>query len=343
MKKRGFIDLSFLALLLLTCLWSFISCVESEASYGTLHLRIAPDSLTESRSILPSGEDPLVIDSYQISAMGPFETLLNETVEAETEFKIDHLHVGYWNFTVTAFNADGTALIKGSAEIMIRRENNSALIILDELIGSGTLDVSFTWSSEQAPSEAHLKLLLLPLEGEAQELEVIQKESSAQVTTMITAGYYTLIYQLYLENELLGGGSEALRIIDKTTSEGEVEIIIGQVVDEFTLKLLNGSLLPLSGAITISDATVIKGEPFSLTFTPIWEEDISPETLLVKWYCDGTLLSGASSLTLNVTEALAGSHRYDVLLFDSTWGSLGSASALVTVATPIVIIPIENL
>lgn len=343
MKKSILISLGSSLLLLVICLSIFSSCVEAETSYGDLSLTIAPDALCNSRSILPSGNEPLAIHSYQISAQGPFETLINETVLVETEVLIENLQVGYWDFTVTAFNASGTALIKGTAQILIRREHNSALIILDQLIGSGTVEVNFSWSATQAPPEATLKVLLLPVEGERQTLEVTKTESGAKLNTTLQAGYYTLVYQLYLDEELLGGGSEALRVIDDTISGGDIEVIIGQVADEYTLTILNSSLLPLNGTMLLSPETLTKGQPFTLTFTPVWEEDISPHTLLVKWYCDGTLLVDATTLTLTVGEALAGSHRYDIVLFDATWGPLGSASALVEIATPIVILPIGDL
>jgi hypothetical protein len=310
------------------------SCDAREATTGSITFYIDSERAFQGRNIDPSGQAPLVAASFSIHGEGPGEASFDDTVTSQAVVTIENLPIGNWTFTVTALNAAGAELVQGTVGAYVAPSETTVELILDELLGSGTLDVDFSWNPEQTTAQTTLELTVTGPTGTSTTFDptVIDRQTgTATLTTLLDAGFHSLRYRLIEGEDTLCGGLETVRIIDGTVSSGSIDLTIGGLVDQYGLTVIDNTMMPIDGTVTCSPEVPLKGQPFTLSFTPQLPEGVTVEELNVAWYCEGTLITGADDLTLEVAAALGGTHRYDIVLSHASHGSVGSKAFLVTV------------
>jgi len=133
---------------------------------------------------------------------------------------------------------------------------------------------------------------------------------------------------LKYKNEDLAGATEAIRIIENTTSSGTINLSLGLITSEF--KILNSTGSPILGHIT----SIPQDETSTLlTFVPQeLPNNISLDKLEYQWYKQGKPLLDETSSSCCIFPTF-GIQRYDVIVSTKQIGSIGGAS--ITVTSPI--------
>ena len=317
----------------LVCLMALLSIAckeETPVDTSSLHLVLEAEAFSNTRCLSPA-QGEFAIASYHISGTGPNNRTFALDVQ-EQELTINHLAIGTWHLHAQARNKDGVPLVEGDMETFLSKVTTSATINMNALVGTGTLDVGLTWDSKQVASNAYLETTLLDQGGNPVSLTVppLKPETgNAQITTSLASGSYLLQLRLFSQGVLVSGATEAVRILDGTTSSGTLSLVIGDLSTSFMISLINDTMLPIEGTITASPAEPVAGETVTLTFTPTnLESGMAVNDLTIDWYCEGVSVQQDSRTLATIPQA--GTHRYDVVVRHSRLGSLGSATLLVT-------------
>ena len=204
MKK----SLSNLLLIFLASLMLFVGCSQEEAS--TQDMRIILDK--ETRTITPSNLD-LSISSYKITCVGPDNKTHVYNTRRST-FLLEGVPVGSWNITAEGCNDEGTSLVKGSTNFNLNKTNTSAVVVLNQLIGQGALNLIYTWpgSDVEVPSvEVSIEDQNGNIFLSARNLDISNSSATLSVNEL-PAGSYIVHAFLYNKGKKVAGYTEAVRI-----------------------------------------------------------------------------------------------------------------------------------
>ncbi|MFA5468014.1 MAG: hypothetical protein WC224_03010 [Sphaerochaetaceae bacterium] len=314
---------------LLALLLTLGSCVDSTVGESVeVRLSLKPDGRFTTRNIGPQGTQPLEIKSYSIVANGPKGLNVQQAGLEESEVVISDLLVGNWTFRATGYNGDGKAIATGESSLYVSKKNHAVEIYLNEEVGTGTFALTYTWNSEQTSSDLQVVFTLFDFEGNAiEDIDASITEGQAVFSKSLAAGFYTIMISLKCDGEIISGQVESLRIIDGTPSEATRELEIGKIVDSGTLTILDGTIAPFEGEITVDNEEYGLGDQVTL----ILNSSLNLEDYTYKWYCEGLLLEGETNSTLTIDSAVGGATRYDVVIFHPDKGSIGSCGRLVVV------------
>lgn len=323
---------SVLAALLLLLLVLAFGCDHKtqQKESATLRLVLHADHFATQRALTPE-QSAMEIASYHIHGTGPQGQTL-DLDSTQTEVVIGNLAIGTWNLHAKAYNSEGIPLVEGHVETLLSKVSPATTLLLSTLVGMGNLDVAIAWDPNQVASDVRLEVTLLNQAGEACSLPsaVLDKDAGTTVIgSELEAGSYLLQLRLFSQEVLVSGATQALRILDQTTSDAAISMVIGDLSTKFELLLINNTMLPIEGSITCSPASPSAGEQVTLTYTPTnLDTELTVSDLKIDWYCEGELIQ-ANSRTVN-TVPDAGTHRYDVIAHHEKLGSLGSSTVLVT-------------
>lgn len=320
--KRLFL-IPLLALLLLT------GCDDNKATHTDLVVRFACEKFSmQDRSLLPTTE-AMDIAQYRIFGDGPN----SESVDVRGESSVvtlGQLLMGRWSLTAQALNSTGAILAQGSLVTMLSSATNTATINLTELVGEGTLSVSYSWNLEQVASDVRLELSLTDQNEKTVAISaptVDISKGTAAFTANLPSGSYMLCSKLYSENILVSGSAEAVRIIAGATTTGELEMKMGDRSTTFTMTVINDTMMPIGGTVTCTPAEPTAGSSVTLSFTPDNLQGLDASSLTASWFCEGLPVVGNGFSYTSVPKA--GSHRYDIIVSHAKLGSLGSTTILV--------------
>lgn len=331
--KMGIYVSSLGLVLLALFLTLFLSCdTNSPNAEGTLQLSLQSDARFRSRNINPEGSAPLEITTFRISGEGPNSQVLEPITSDAKTVTINSLVVGVWTFNATGLNSTGKPIAKGSTTLHISKNQNSAQIILDSEVGSGTFNLICNWNPVQTSPASTIELTIL--NSAEEQIDEITKEvdlSTGQAVfgTSLPAGYYSVMVNLKTDDEIISGFVETLRIIDQTASQATRTLEIGKVIDSGTLVIIDNTATPIEGTITLSPTELIPGAAATLTFTP----DNTIEGMTVQWYREGVLIAGATSMELAIPAVKGGTYRYDIVVSIPHKGTVGSVGTLIAVPT----------
>jgi len=288
---------------------------------------------SNSRNILPP-EGNLNTDHFSLVANGPKGQSINKNSINDCTLELKSLNKGDWTFTAKALNQFGKVLAIGTKTAKLSKSNQTVDLEIDTLPGYGKLSINFTWDSSQIElneTNCNIMVNLISQEGNkvAANLENINyKEGKASLNHTLLSGSYTVNLILQYENEDLAGATEAVRIIENTTSSGNINLSLGLITSSFTILDSTGS--PILGHIT----SVPQDETSTLlTFIPQGlPNNISLDDLEYQWYNQGKIMPNATSSNCYIFPS-SGLQRYDVIVSSSQIGSIGGAS--ITVSYPI--------
>ena len=134
------------------------SCEEAQ-SHGSLRISLENDP----RSIVPA-EYPLETASYRILGSGPSGATLDMET-SKTSVTVEGLAVGEWNLEARALNENGDELVRGETTAHLTGRTNSATIILDELIGKGSITLNLSWNVDILSTDPTIEVELAPEYG----------------------------------------------------------------------------------------------------------------------------------------------------------------------------------
>ncbi len=329
MKIKGFTIIAITALILALagCQEANNEAIEQAAS---LHLRLTSSRFSH-RALIPSAE-ALTIDHFDIVACGPQEARVELTATNENVV-IGNLLIGWWDIQATAYNSNDVALASGSVRTLLSSKTTTANLELTDLVGEGTLSLSVPWDPDQVADDVALSVTLQDQEMEDVELDaptLNKVAGTATITKELPAGSYLLTIRLSSQGVVVSGATAAFRIIDTVTSDDTIDLVIGDLSTEYTLKVVNKTGLPIQGLVDCDPVEPKAGEEVTMTYTPDnLPLGVELDDLSIHWYCEGVLLEEVTTNTYTTTPA-AGTHRYDVIVNHPTLGSLGSTSISLT-------------
>jgi methionine-R-sulfoxide reductase len=180
----------------------------------------------------------------------------------------------------------------------------TATIVLDQEVGSGSIAITYQWEAEQTNTGSVINFRLFDSANKevAGITSAIDFEAGeATFSGTVAAGFYTVMVSIESGGEVVGGLVESLRVIDQTLSQGLRTIEIGKLVDLGVITIVDGTIPPFDGEVTLSSSDYGLGDPLTLTLTASVE--LSPYSL--QWYCEGVPLEGETNTTL-VLDSLQG-------------------------------------
>ena len=311
---------SSFAVMLLAVLLVFASC-ETGSDHATLRVNLRKDS----RSIVPA-DYPLEIESYRISGTGPGGASFSIETNKETA-SLEGLVIGEWEITAEGLNSKNDILVTGSTTHKLSPTNGSCTIILENLTGTGSLEIILKWDPDRIAGEASIELELTPQYGdkETRLLDLTSMDSArGQATytgTDYPSGSYVLAARLFDGSVQVAGFVEAVRIAGDQKSTGEVEFDLDKYpLEPGTLDLVNNTGIPVSCTITGLEDSVDADIPVTVCIE-CNTDDVSSYEIL--WYLDGNLIGEGEEVEFTPE---VGTHRLDVVASTSRLGTSGSAS-----------------
>lgn len=318
-----------LLLIPLIALLLFTSCDSNPSTHSDLVVRFSCEKFAmQERSLLPTNE-AMTIAKYRITGTGPNSETVDVT-GTTSEVTLGQLLMGKWSLTAQALNSKGDILAQGHLDTMLSSATSTAIITLTELVGEGTLAVSYSWALDQVADDVALVLSLLDQQGKTVAITqptVNSATGSATFDASLPSGSYTLISRLYSESVVVSGSVEAVRIVAGSATEGALEMKMGDRSTVFSLTVINDTMMPLGGTVTCNPGAPTANQEVTLTFAPDNLQGVEANDLVIAWYCEGESV-GTNSLSYTSTPK-AGSHRYDIIVSHAKLGSLGSTTILV--------------
>ena len=295
------------------------SCEEG-ASHATLRVNLRKD-----RSIVPL-DYPLEIDSYRIVGEGPG----SESFDIETNkesISLDGLVIGEWTLTAEGRNSNKDVLVTGTTTHRLSTTNGSCTIVLEDLVGSGTLSIELEWDPDRIVSEPSIVLEVTPQYGEKETrtLDLTSMDENAGTASYegvdYPAGSYVLAARLFDGSVQVAGFVEAVRIVGGETSSGTIVFDLDKFpVEPGTLDLVDNTGVPVSCTISGLEDTVDADIPVTVSISAD-TDDLG--SYMIVWYLDGNQIGEGEEATFTPS---AGTHRLDVVASTSRIGTSGSAS-----------------
>lgn len=329
MKRKIFVALLVISIILM----AFCSC-KQEKGTASMKLLLKQTDLG-AKTLMPGDAGLLQITRYSISGTGPDNAEFNVSTDS-TSVTINGLEVGSWNVVAKGLNSAGTELIRGTTVYELSQNSGTAQIVLNQMVGNGTLELEIDWVNTEVP-DANLTVYLQH-QGDAEAQMSVTPDYAnrrAVINTSLAAGSYIIRGVLKSGDFHVGGFVDSLRIVAGQVTSGEVSISQMQYADASGyFYLVNQSGVPVRGTISgfglegdnnVVSANVAK----EITFTLDSSFEASPG-LKIQWFLDGVSLGNSSVLgstnkvSINVA---SGSHRIDAVVSNDLLGSYGSVTA----------------
>ncbi len=320
MKKYYWITL----LIVIICSSIFVGCANEEST-ANLRVRFNEDvsSRSDTRDMYsPSGEG-LDIYGYILEGIGPNEQTLSITTSS-SQVEINGLVIGTWNLFVTAINQQGTPLATGEATFQLSTKDNTVDIIIDTLIGSGTVNISLYWGEEvfnDITLSLGIKKQSENLIDVSEDVTIFESSSSAIYEASLDAGVYEIYYSLYSEEVLLTGGVDVIRILDEKETVANINLEIKKTTPEATSITIRSTFgETIEGTITGLSEIVLPNTQIQASF---YDENEEPHTYEVKWYLDGAFLATGENVEFST---FTGEHRLDAIAEGTLIGNIGAST-----------------
>ncbi len=316
-----------------------VSCSDS-GNGGRTSLSLRIEERVGSRTIMPS-QTLMDVQKYSISGSGPSGATFGPILSTNNELDIRDIAVGRWTVTARALNAQNNELAQGEGTIDIARGENSATIVLDEITGTGTLQLDFIWRSGICP-EPQIRIVIT-IEDEkgnvvSRTKDVATSECSTSMVLNLPAGSHVLNIQVKDSTGNIGiGATDAVRIVSNTRSVGSVElngsdVSVTDSSNALAIRFDNQVGPPMSFYMDYLPKNPSRGDFLTLYARhSTLPEGVSESSLRYQWYKDGVLMSPSSAGNLSML-AEAGTHRFDVIVRSNKEGTMCGASLILNIS-----------
>ena len=315
-KTAAILALALVALLLAT------ACQEAQK---TADLRVTLDDSID-RTLVPKDPEEFKVVKYRITcqAREGGDPITLDTIRSSIVFQ--GLPLGTYDISATGRNESGQDIVSGSSEFNLTGSNTSATIVLNRLIGSGHISITFTWDKDLV-GKPSVHVTLTPMDG--QEGNTIEKtlEASGSSATFtandLPSGSYRLTAKLMDKGVSVAGCVEAVRIADKSTVSAEIPFNLDKLPSSpGNITLENQAGIPIACTIegVEEGQTVQAQQELEVDLVTDGLEEMSVQ---VEWYLDGSPVGSGRSITLTPQP---GQHRLDVVASTDKLGSSGSTT-----------------
>ena len=333
MKRSLFVSIMSL-MVVLACIGCKNSLVDEPTGSGSS--ANTPGSLSVSiseqvsRSILPALT--MVPSTYVIEGTGPNSKTFSRTITGGTTATISDLAFGSWTVTVTAKNADGTAIGTGSGTATVVSNASASLAItVTPYAGFGTLNLGISWPAAQVQT-ASIISTLLPTTGVARTLPFTVDSAAGTASfsaSDVATGYHTLSLKLQDNGKTVMGAVEIVRIVKDQTTTGSLSFAnVNSVSGSLQVNLTADMSDPLD--VTISGGTATKALNANLSLTAAVSNFADNVTYV--WYVNGDASGTGTSFAVADTWT-QGYYRIDVTAFSADGKRAGSATTNVQVTS----------
>ena len=309
-----------LFVLMMILVISFAGCKE-EPGRSSLHLTMQRNE-EQNRSILPQ-DTPLEVSRYAVTGTGPQGSTF-ELQSTNPTMEVEGLLMGNWDIVAVGQNKNGVNLVSGSTTCSLTSEPTNALIELNSLVGTGTMNVQFSWDKTKI-SNPSIDLWVTDPEGIKTKVNPTTSNyinGSVYYSAAYPAGSYMLQGRLYSGTSAVAGCAEVVRIVGGKTTDGLISLDLDKYPEiPSSLTLINKVGTPIECSISgiTTSVTALQEVTASVTI-PASENS---EGLGVLWFLDGEQIS--SSLDCSFTPS-TGTHRLDLIAKGALKASSGSAS-----------------
>ena len=309
------------------------SCSENPGT-TTMKLILSTYSESTEKTLLPSDSSLLDVSKYSVSGVGPNGKTFSIDSD-KNSLTIEGLTIGEWSVTAKGINASGTELVTGSLSFRLTDTATPQTIVLDTLVGTGSLRFTVDWSLCDVSNPVVEAFLLGPdMSGTEYSLEgiTINKDSkTATVSESLAAGSYRLKVLLYDGSTQIAGLVEAVRISNGTTTEGTHSFHVNEIGPNTLTYISDATGTPIKGSVAIegSPDTLLAGTTYTCAFTFSEPSKVSTEGLTIEWYYDGSFMSTSELDTTGSSVTFTpktGVHRIDAVVYNKKLGSTGSTN-----------------
>ena len=250
MKKKRFLYFFCLSFLLgcpMNTVEEYIEGSEQELMPSSIFLTFSSSTV---RSIQP--DISLNITSYDIIGLGPDSATFTENDFSGEELEILNLSPGLWNIHVDGKNSSGIEIGAGEIEVeLFSGENNSAVITIFPINGTGSVDLTFNWPDGQINNPV-VSALFGVAGNTLDDVDfIITGNEAAYNSSSLDNGFYTLLFTLKDGIVERYNHVEVLQVINGQETSASIEL------DEFDLTLptaMKPSITPLPGTYSTSQS-----------------------------------------------------------------------------------------
>lgn len=317
MKKKHI--LSFMTVVL-AVLMVLASCDDGTKNHEDMKIVLEKDV---SRTIIPGAAEELNVTSYQIYVTGSAANY--EFNSARTTMVLEGVPIGQYTITAKGLNRQKIALVQGSVDFNLNRNNTTATVVLEELIGNGHVNLTFNWDSSRIENEATVKIVLEGEDSSYSEAETLRPANDGSTVSYsksnLKSGSYIVKAELYDGAIKVSGATEAIRIVDGSTTSGVISFSLDALPESLgQLTLVNKAGTPV--VCTISGISTGDNVPAQQPITVSLDvSTFNPSDLTVKWYLNGEFCHEGIDYTFKPSP---GPHRLDVIARTNMLGSSGS-------------------
>ncbi len=299
---------------------SFAGCKE-EPGRSSLRLTMHSND-DQNRSILPQ-DTPLEVSRYAVTGEGPQGSTF-EMQSTNPTMEVEGLLMGNWVLTAVGQNRDGVNLVSGSATCSLTSEPTNAVIELKTLMGTGTMNIEFTWDKSKI-SNPSIDLWVTDSQGIKTKVNPTTSNyinGSVYYSSTYPSGSYMIQGRLYSGSTAVAGCAEVVRIVGGKTTDGSIALDLDKYPEiPSSLTLINKIGTPIE--CSISGITTPVDALQEVTVSVTVPEPENDKDLGVLWFLDGEEIS--SSLECTFTPS-TGKHRLDLIAKGALLASSGSAS-----------------
>jgi Peptidase M30. len=192
----------------------FTQANSSQADSGSVCLVLA----SSPKTITASDSTAYTIASYTVSGEGPSSSFAAEAASGSSYAK-SGLATGSWTLTVNGLNSLGHVIAQATTTLTIASgQTTSAALTLGRISGSGTIDVTVTWSAAGAYSSIVGSLTGSSGASEAISISCPSSATQEEYTATKAAGDYVLVLKLMSGASVLDTITEAVQVYDGYTS-----------------------------------------------------------------------------------------------------------------------------
>lgn len=259
----------------------------------------------------------LDVASYRVRGEGP-DGAWFDWVESDTpKIALADVRRGLWTIYAQGLNRYGEPVIQGKLETFLSEDSPVDNLIFDEQYGTGDIRSALAWNPAQVMHPA-IEVYLRADDGEymARPSEEITIGNGTAIWAAydIPSGSYIARFVLKDGSSPVSGAAAAVRIIDDSTSVGQVRMTIGDLSQIYGIELNNIPADTLQGHLELTGSSVA------------YINESKASGLIYDWFFDGVFEETTESHSIDLSSLRRGYHRIDCVARTSDYGSINSTA-----------------